>query len=855
MTKQQDFLQLFVGLTAIAAVLMGVGGLIGYARLGNVAGQAVFLSPYFAAVVIFCGLLLYVARLFPRHVPLFALLALAALAFSHWASQWSAAWANGRAPTAHFTHLLILTGLAAVIWWWYSSRHPRHRPSAREVATGFLGVALSTFISFVLIEENILTRQTFAERSAEVVATNVGDRTARAEALIQRLTGRWSAIHHMPERSFMEEEFRSYLRDFDFFLSLHLVDESGAVVLEQSRGTSLERLASRQEMQGLLNQAHESGRILLVIREDSASNKNLGVFVSPLYNPEMERWSVIASIDLAGILTWAMTRMSDGGYFYISHSNNILYQSADAPPPSAIAAGDITIPVHDDFELNLYYAYSPEATDLGTEVWAEFVWLSGVIVTFLLIASQRLTTIARKRTHQLSYNALHDPLTGLPNRRQLEQTLAEACTLASRDGQAVSVVFFDLDGIKLINDSVGHDVGDEVLIEAARRLQEGVSGYAAVHQLGNDEFVLLFKGVGAGQVKARTEALIRELSSPYHIAGRVLAMTANAGIVNSDCRVDDPMELVRQADLAMLRAKRAGRNSLHTYTPDLSAEVAERLELVHDLQVALDSGWLELRYQPIVQDGSWQVVGAEALLRWQHERHGYISPARFVPLAEETGQIVALTDWVLTSACRDSALLREQGLPAFPIAVNISPLYFQRPDFIERVKRILRELELPAEFIELEITEGVLVDDEKAAIQKLSELRDMGIKTSIDDFGTGYSSLSYLKNLPIDKVKIDRSFIIDIVNRSADAAIVQGIIYMAHHLGLSVVAEGVETEPQLSFLRHNRCDAFQGYLYSQPQTLDQLLGTLGKTDGRLLPSALLPSQAELKDGGQDFTAP
>jgi EAL domain-containing protein (putative c-di-GMP-specific phosphodiesterase class I)/CheY-like chemotaxis protein len=367
-------------------------------------------------------------------------------------------------------------------------------------------------------------------------------------------------------------------------------------------------------------------------------------------------------------------------------------------------------------------------------------------------------------------------------------------------------------------------------MEVAHRLQCGVHKGGTATRLGGDEFVLVFFGIELQQVQEFTQRILTDLSNPYSIAGRILRVTASAGVTISDGDVKDSMQLVREADLAMLRAKHEGRNTWHTYTVDLSARVAERLELRNELQSALDADKLVLHYQPIVEGSSGKIMGIEALVRWSHPMHGHISPARFIPLAEETGQIVPLTDWVLATACRDIGILRRQGHRAFPVSVNISPVYFQRVDFVQNMQRTLQSAALPAAFLEIEIIEGVLLDNEEAAILKLTQLRDIGIKTAIEDFGTGYASLNYLKNLPIAKVKIDRSFIVDVVSDPADAAIAQGIISMAHYLGLKVVAEGVETESQYAFLKRSHCDEFQGYLFARPMTFGALVTMLSENN-------------------------
>lgn len=849
MTTKQGLPQLFISLIAIASLFLGVGGIVTYIRLGEVADQPVFVSPYFSAVVIFCGLSLYAARSYSKHGRFWAIIALVAVLLGRSAQWISEAWVHGRGISADFATALIIVGALSALLFQSVLQPPRHRASRREIIIALSGITVSMVISFALIEENILTRQRFAAASANAVTNDLKRNTEQGVVLVNRMSERWSAIDHMPSTTFIHDEFTRYMRDFSFFTGLAFVDELGQVKEQVSRNDVLTRLAStteHPELDSLLRQVQASGQSRIAVIQMSCCNPKTEVAIAPLAGSILSGWSIVAFIDLADMVRWAMARTNDNGYFRISHEDNVLYQSVDQKPSGMVAAGTITISDRGDADLEFSYLYTASNTSLDTEVRADFVWLAGIIFTFLLIASQRLTEVARKHSIQLSHNALHDPLTGLPNRRILEQVLKQACLRAKRRRRLVSVVFIDLEGIKLINDSIGHDAGDAILIEIARRLKGSSLEETAVTQLGAVEFVLVQVGMSLQQVQDHTQAIIDELSRPYNIDGRVQTMAASAGIVSSNGHVDDPMELVRQADLAMLEAKKEGQNNWHTYTADLSDRVAERLELRNDLQTALETGMLQLHYHPIVEGHSGRVIGVEALTRWLHETRGYVSPARFIPLAEETGQILALTNWTLFTACRDGMRLRERDLPPLPVIVNISPLYFQRTDFVDNVQHALDEAGLPAEYLELEITESVLLENKRSTIQKLTRLKDMGIRISIDDFGTGYSSLSYLKNLPIDKVKIDRSFITDVVDDPADAAITQAIISMAHHLDLQVVAEGVETVPQFAFLRRRNCDAFQGYLFAKPMPYEQLLPMLLQSRCHLFPTRTSPPSPRLR---------
>lgn len=437
------------------------------------------------------------------------------------------------------------------------------------------------------------------------------------------------------------------------------------------------------------------------------------------------------------------------------------------------------------------------------------------VVSVLVIARD---ISARKRYEdQLRYQASHDVLTGLPNRSLIQDRLQQEILHAQRNQTLLAVAYLDLDHFKDINDTLGHAVGDELLRQAATRISGALRQCDTVARQSGDEFILLLPDiVHMENVTIVADKIQDVLARPFQLGDQEVHVTTSLGLTLYPADGEDAETLLRHADIAMYRAKEEGRNTFRFYVSEMDARVRARLELEHDLRLGIKRGELMLHYQPRVSLTSGAVLGFEALVRWNHPREGMISPDRFIGVAEDSGLIVPLGDWVLEAACRRMRQWQDMGLPAMRMSVNLSARQFRDPGLVERVAQIVSETRLDPSFLELEITESTVMHDSEAAIGTLRALKKLGVTLSVDDFGTGYSSLSYLKLFPIDVLKVDRSFVRDVTTDPDDAAIVRAIVTLAHSLGLVVVAEGAEEAAQAAFLRYVKCDELQGYYFSRP---------------------------------------
>lgn len=447
--------------------------------------------------------------------------------------------------------------------------------------------------------------------------------------------------------------------------------------------------------------------------------------------------------------------------------------------------------------------------------------LSGICwdVTDKELAERRL----RENEAHLRFLAHHDVLTSLPNRRLFQDRMQHAMDKARRNGLQVALIYLDLDRFKTINDSLGHTIGDRVLKEIAGRLTHQVRKADTVARLGGDEFVVILEDVQEAENVAKiAQKILLELVREVMVEGHRLHVTASVGISLFPDDGVDAEGLMKNAEVAMYRAKEQGKNMCQYFTPDMNSRARELLQLENGLRQALEEDQFVLHYQPQHDLATGELVGVEALLRWNHPERGMIPPGDFIPLAEETGLIVPIGDWVLRTACAQSRIWRQAGLPSMRMAVNISPRQFRLPNLSSRVQEILQETGLEPDALELEITEGMIMNDLEAAIETMQALGKMGVSLAIDDFGTGYSSLGYLKRFPIAGLKIDRSFVRDIISDANDAQIATSVIALAHSMNLRVVAEGIETAEQLSFLQEKGCDHGQGFFFNPPCSAEEI---------------------------------
>jgi len=458
----------------------------------------------------------------------------------------------------------------------------------------------------------------------------------------------------------------------------------------------------------------------------------------------------------------------------------------------------------------------------------------------ILETAAKLVTIATEHqtlTYQLAYRAQHDSLTGLPNRLLFEDRLTQALGRAQRDGQPVALFCMDLDRFKFVNDTLGHHAGDTLLVQYARRVEGLLRQTDTLARMGGDEFALILTDVTSRQDALNlAQRIIDAIKAPFEVAGHELFVTGSIGVAIYPQDAQDAATLQKNADLALYRAKAMGRNRHQCFQPDMLTATSDRLSLENQLRRVLTAGELVLYYQP-QYDREGTLIGLEALVRWNHPTLGLLLPGKFISVAEETGFILNIGEWVLDEACRQNKAWQADGLPPVRVAVNVSALQFAQPGFVDAVTGALRRHGLDSQWLELEITESLLMKHTRETASKLEQIREKGVAVALDDFGTGYSSLAYLQQLPIDTLKIDRSFVRQIESATANTsslAVIKAVVSLGSSLGMNVVAEGVETEHQRKSLVEAGCHGLQGYLFGRPVAAPEIAKLLGK---KLRPAA------------------
>ncbi|HWI39901.1 MAG TPA: EAL domain-containing protein [Verrucomicrobiae bacterium] len=474
-----------------------------------------------------------------------------------------------------------------------------------------------------------------------------------------------------------------------------------------------------------------------------------------------------------------------------------------------------------------------ESAAMSVRFGAQDYLVKGALEPHMVLRAIRYAVERKRAETEIQRLAFFDPLTGLANRRLLSDRLEQAIHVHARRKLHFGLLFIDVDWFKQFNDLHGHDIGDLLLVEAAARFRQCIRASDTIARLGGDEFVVLVSGIGDQEhIPVVARKLLESIRAPLTVGEVTVRSTVSMGAAVFPADGSDEKTLLRHAEIAMYKAKEIGRDAFRFFNREMNHKVQQRSEAVAVLRTAIDNGEFFLRFQPQISLRDGSIRGLEALVRWRHPTEGETPPGAFIPLAEETGLIGKLGEWVLREACRRACSWSSCGLPAVRTGVNISARQFMDDSFVPLVRSVLDETGLDPRLLELELTESVLMAHTDRAVQVLKRLRDMGISLALDDFGTGYSSLNYLNLFPIDRLKIDRSFIRTICDRNGHAPIPRAVIGLAHTLGLSVVAEGVETPAQLAFLRDHDCDEAQGYLLGSPQTVEELMaGELTATAG------------------------
>jgi diguanylate cyclase (GGDEF)-like protein len=763
-----------------------------------------------------------------------AVVTIAAAILLRLAPAWFPSGDYGAVDAANIAVLLGVMGGASVLV--LSRRWAPVNPFINKAVAviAVTGTFVSVFGWYALAAQERATTSAHAEIVSAGIEHRIQQSVLDQMGLISRMSRRWTQLGEVPTQPFVEEELGSLLHDFGTLDLVAVLDGQRRVRWHASRDPDvLSWLNLRLDSAGYqtwLDEVADAGQVQFSPVDNMPAHGLRSLIAAPVTSPPMEGWIIVAVQDVSMLIASAMDANANTLEFRIDQGDRTLYGERQHRGYGSYISRSM-IDLGDDVVWMLTAWHAEPWIQSWKGFMPDFVLFAGLLFTLFLIQAELLLDAIRLHAAKLHHGSLHDALTGLPNKKQLKIRLRQACRAAQRDARHVHVVLFDLDGIKLINDSMGRHVGDCVLYAAAHRIVEAVRGPSTVARLDGLEFVAIFTHASRDDVIDTTKAVLASVARPYYIQAMELRLTANAGIAVTSELEARPMELVRQADLAMAFAKREGCNTWHEYTDNLSVIATGQLALRNELQRSLDNNGFELHYQPLVDGHTGRIVGVEALLRWFHPQRGPVPPAEFIAEAEKTGQIIPMSFWVLDTACRDMCLLRSRYGADFPVMVNISPLHFQRSDFVDSIREKLASYGLPPCCLEIEITEGVLLDNAAHTIRKLEELKQLGVRISIDDFGTGYSSLNYLKNLPIDKIKIDRSFVNDVISDRHDAAITRAIIALAHLLNLKVVAEGVETESQFWFLKRNFCDEFQGYLFAHPMAFPDFCTRLQEGGG------------------------
>lgn len=728
---------------------------------------------------------------------------------------------------------MMLTGLAL-----FATHHSGRRPMPK--------LARSSFSFTVLVLYGVLTAgvvmfhnemETIRLQGVQAVESLNANRKATGAAnidLFRRLATRWEAYSEAEHDRLMDIDMRDYLSQVAFLDSFILLAPDQSVRWERTKPNELPSahlLTTDPEVIAAMaaNPLPQGVQLMVVSPQLVYPRSKLLVRLSvKFFDDDPARpSSLVAVLDVQRMLAvsnsgvyspiFTYTEVGDGrlldqfGYWVTPENQHYLQENA-----LFLHGGQLST----DYSTGTpIYSYLYDLRGMqGTANLQVLIVLAGMGLVLLVVLAVERNTTLEDQGARLKYQAEHDALTGLLNRNSIERFIAKRF---NEQGD-MAVLFIDLDGFTLINDSLGLQVGDELLRMLAQRLQNNRPRNTELARFASDEFLLVMQGVSShpDRVLQIANTMMSIVAQPYRIGSHKIYLTASIGVAVQTDDQRTPLELIQRADMAMHQAKKLGHNHVQEYDRTMAQRMQSMVSMRSNLQEAIEHDRLQLHYQPIVNCANQQVEAYEALLRWVHEDGKVVSPGEFIPLAEKTGQIVPLSEWVFRQVCHDLAKIRDRG--DYKVTVNVSALHFHRANFVEFLEETLAESGVQAHWIELEMTESILLENSYYAIRQLQRLRELGFTIALDDFGTGFSSLSYLKRLPVDKVKIDRTFVAGIRTHKSDRVLIESVIKIAQSLNFNVVAEGVETPQQAEFVTELGCNYMQGFYFARPTPIDEL---------------------------------
>ncbi|RUO56215.1 hypothetical protein CWI70_05550 [Pseudidiomarina homiensis] len=730
----------------------------------------------------------------------------------------------------------ILAGVAVYATHYRGRRSlPRLSPTSANFTT--LAVLTVMVFGVGMFHTQMTELRSDGERAVQQLRQS---RTAMGESIIElfeRLGQRWETYPLQDHSELMEVDIVTYLKDVDYLDALFLVAPDKTVVFERlkpSRMSYFEAVMSDKVIMDGLERNVSKTEILVpeFAVKDLTAKLVVRVpvdFVDPEGMPDTGIYSVLAVLDVRAMLGIAMLNTVDSDietYTLVRPGRWMDRAGFWVTEPTARYLRDKAIKLYDS-ELSMYYssgvpteAYLYRLDTLQeTSNLQMLIIVGGIGLVLLVVLAVERNVSLEVQGRQLFYQAHHDALTGLWNRASIEQYIGSKFY----ETKDVTVLFIDLDGFTLINDGLGLHVGDEILNQLAERLQSEQPRRSELARFASDEFILVLDGATAfpERVKSLAQDIMNLVAQPYRVGDNKVYLTATIGVAHQTPDVSTPLELIQRADMAMHQAKKLGYNYVLEYEPNMAKRLLTTSAMRSNLQEAIDNNELELHYQPIVRSNDQQTIQVEALIRWPQSDGSLIAPDDFIPVAEMTGQIIPLSEWVFKRACEDAVKLQERE-PKLRMSVNISALHFNRANFVDFVLNTLAETGCRGTWIELELTESILLEGSQYAIERLQTLRKHGLSIALDDFGTGFSSLSYLKRLPLDVVKIDRSFIAGIRHHKGDRVLIESVIKIAQSLDFAVLAEGIETPQQAEFVTELGCNYLQGYYFGRPMPLKNL---------------------------------